>query len=182
MKNYVFTGVLLPVVFLPLGKDEDIPLAQRPRHTLGRTASYKETKSNVKKAEAHKHIRKNNVDLDALLQLKQASENIHRLGNISVGNPYTIFGDEEEGVSKFTRNINDDSCVAITRTNHGFWATKTPVVFERREIRLGGTIYDNLISSLGEDGRNTRLALKLSHIFAWDTDFMTDLHQGDAFK
>ena len=54
--------------------------------------------------------------------------------------------------------------------------------YEKRILCIGGTIQDNLISSVGEGRGNALLALELSDIFAWDIDFTTDLRDNDTFK
>lgn len=122
------------------------------------------------------------LDIQDLFRVKEASNSIYRLRNVSAGQNYKIVIDEQNSVRSFVYRINDDLALKIVRTVDGFTAEKAAVEYERRIAQIAGIIEDNLISSIGEGKDRQRLALSLSDVFAWDIDFTTDLRNGDVFK
>ncbi len=184
MRKYIplFT-LLLGAIMLLTWKVTDPPAAVRPEKSLGKTVSYREIKSSVKEGETLYDIfKKNDIEVGELVQLKQASQRIHKLSDIAVGHSYSIRFDEEDRISEFTYAIDDDTSISIAKTDDGFCAATKAPDYERRIIQFGGIIRENLVSAVGEDGENVRLALRLSDIFVWDIDFTTDLRKGDTFK
>lgn len=85
--------------------------------------------------------------MEELLQMKEASANIHQLRELHPGQPYKIIIDDNNRVRYFTYWIDDDSVLNINRTESGFCAEKKAIEYERRIIHIGGIITDNLISS-----------------------------------
>lgn len=127
-------------------------------------------------------FKRHGLDIQDLFRIKEASNGIYRLRNVSAGQNYKIVIDEQNSLMSFVYRINDDLALKIVRTKDGFTAEKAAVEYERRIARIGGFIEDNLISSIGEGKNKQRLALNLSDVFAWDIDFTTDLRHGDIFK
>lgn len=127
-------------------------------------------------------FKKYKLDINELYKIREASANIHRLRELYPGRPYKIVLDTNEQINSFIYGIDDDCFLNINRTDTGFCAQKIPINYEKRILRIGGMIKDNLISSIGEGKQNMLLALQLSDIFAWDIDFATDLRDNDSFK
>lgn len=127
-------------------------------------------------------FQKHGLNHTELYLLKQASAGVHRLRNISTGQPYKIELAPDNSVLSLTYQINDDLLLNITRSDPGFRAEKITIPYERRERNLGGIIESNLYDSLGNVGESALLAYGLSDIFSWDIDFTTDLRKGDTFK
>ncbi|HEY5764626.1 MAG TPA: peptidoglycan DD-metalloendopeptidase family protein, partial [Candidatus Deferrimicrobiaceae bacterium] len=90
--------------------------------------------------------------------------------------------DTDNNVLTLSYQIDDAATLAITQEAPGFQAEKVAIEYDVREAGLAGTIENNLVSSLGEDGRSVALALDLSDIFSWDIDFNTDLRKGDSYR
>lgn len=144
---------------------------------------YREVSGIIKKGETLFGIfKKYSLDIGDLFYLREASANIHKLRELYPGRPYKISIDENNKINSFTYRINEDSILNINRSESGFCAEKKDVVYERKIQHIGGTIKDNLISSMGEGRENLMLAFQLSDIFAWDIDFTTDLRNEDVFK
>lgn len=127
-------------------------------------------------------FKKHGLDMSQLFSMREASANVHRLRDLYPGQPYRITVDENSCVTGFEYWIDDDSILNITRTDAGFIAKKTDVVYEKRILSIGNDIRDNLIASMGKGNDNLLLALQMSDIFAWDIDFTSDLRNGDTFK
>jgi len=125
---------------------------------------------------------KYHLDIGELFRMRQASAGIHRLGDISVGRPYTITLDPDNNVLSLAYHINDEEILRIVRSDPGFRADKVAIEYERRVGTLGGVIESNLVSSFPEGGPSVLLAIELSDIFSWDVDFNTDFRKGDTFR
>ncbi len=135
----------------------------------------------IEKGETLYHIfKKHQLNFKDFFKLKEASANIHRLRNLSPGQPYKIILDNNFGINSFTYWIDGDNILHITRTETGFSANKETIEYEKRILYLRGIIKDNLITSIGGN-ENLIVALQLSDIFSWDIDFNTDLREGDEF-
>jgi murein DD-endopeptidase MepM/ murein hydrolase activator NlpD len=127
-------------------------------------------------------FKKYKLHVEELFALKEASADVHRLGDLYPGRPYKITINNDNRIDSFTYWIDDDNILCVTRTDSGFSAEKKCVDYEKRVEYIAGVIKDNLISSIGEGGERLKLALQLSDIYAWDMDFNTDLRKGDEFK
>ncbi len=127
-------------------------------------------------------FKKYGLDVQELFLLKEASATVHRLRDITTGQPYRIELGADNSVLSLTYQINDDHLLAVTRADPGFRAEKIAIPYEKREGKLGGVIESNLYDSLGNDGDSALLAYALADIFSWDIDFTTDLRTGDSFK
>lgn len=127
-------------------------------------------------------FKKYGLNLGDLFSLEEASAGIHKLRNLQVDQPYRILLDANKQINSFTYWIDDDTVLNITCGEDKFCAEKIPVPYEKRIEHIGGTIKENLVSSLGKEKETLVLALDLSDIFAWDIDFTTDIRNGDTFK
>ena len=131
----------------------------------------KEISDVIKKGETLFDIFKRyNLDLRELFELREASADIYRLRKLYPGQPYKIWVDNNDRVNSFIYWIDDDNILNITRSDSGFYAKKVAVAYEKRILHIGGTIQDNLISSIGggggEGGRGeVRLGINISYIF-----------------
>ena len=143
----------------------------------------KEITGTIKKGESFFDIfRDYKLDLSEFLIIKKASANVHTLKVVHPGQTYRILLDEENRVKSFVYYIDDDNFLNIERAASGFQVKREAVAYEKRVLHLGGSIRNNLISSMGDEKTNLMLALELSDIFAWDIDFNTDIRDGDTFK
>lgn len=127
-------------------------------------------------------FKKNGLEMRDLFRLREASASVHRLRDISTGQPYEIELGADNSVLSLTYQINNDALLNITRIDPGFRAEKIAIPYDRKEGKLGGVIENNLYDSLGDDGESALLGCALSDIFSWDIDFTTDLRKGDTFK
>lgn len=124
----------------------------------------------------------NNLHVADLRQAQEATDGVYNLGRLSKGRPYRIVVDDEDRLRSLTYWVDDETFLDISRDGESLNAALQSVEYESRPISLGGTINDNLISSMGTGRDALQLALDLSDIFAWDIDFNTDLRKGDTFR
>jgi len=176
-----FAAVLTIVGNLGISSRDDQDISTQNR-------DMKEISDVIKKGETLFDIFKRyNLDLRELFELREASADIYRLRKLYPGQPYKIWVDNNDRVNSFIYWIDDDNILNITRSDSGFYAKKVAVAYEKRILHIGGTIQDNLISSIGGEGEeggreDLMLALNISDIFTWDIDFTSDLRNGDTFK
>jgi murein DD-endopeptidase MepM/ murein hydrolase activator NlpD len=143
----------------------------------------KEICGTVKKGETLFDIfKKYRLHVEELFALKEASADVHRLGDLYPGRAYKITVNDDNRINSFTYCIDEENILRITRTDSGFSAEKKCVEYNKRIEYVAEVIKDNLISSIGEGSEKLRLALQLSDIYAWDIDFNTDLRNGDQFR
>jgi murein DD-endopeptidase MepM/ murein hydrolase activator NlpD len=172
------TVVLVIFIFihnrLDLREKQDCAPTKKDNREICGTVNRGETFSDI--------FKKYGLDMRDLFQLREASASVHRLRNLYPGQPYTIVVDDNNQVESFLYWIDADNLLHITRGESGFEAQKVPVEYEKRIEYLGGTIKDNLITSLGEDRDKVKVALQLSDVFAWDIDFTSDLREDDSYR
>lgn len=181
MRKAVMAVIFLGIAFLIIKTNFNI--TDESEQFPSSEKVYREICGTIKRGETLFDIfKKYSLDIKELFYLKEASANIHKLRELYPGRPYKIIVDENNKINSFTYWINEDSILNINRNESGFCAEKKNVEYERRIEHIGGTIKDNLISSVGEGKENLMLALQISDIFAWDIDFTTDLRNGDTFK
>lgn len=182
MKKVFITVIFIVIAFLIIRSNFETS-NETEKGTSLEHENYSEISDTIKKGETLFDIFKRySLDIRELFELKEASANIHKLRELYPGRPYKIIIDENNKINSFTYWINENSILNINRSGSGFCAEKKDVVYERKIQHIGGTIKDNLISSMGEGRENVMLAFQLSDIFAWDIDFTTDLRNGDTFK
>ncbi|MDP2168099.1 MAG: peptidoglycan DD-metalloendopeptidase family protein [Thermodesulfovibrionales bacterium] len=123
-------------------------------------------------------FKRRGLDMKELVSLTDACRGLDIMRRLIPGRPYSLCVDSANRIQSFWYSINDDSGLTVTKTENGFKAEKTNIVYDMRTGNVSGTIKDNLVSAMD----NLALALELSDIFAWDIDFTTDLREGDTFK
>jgi murein DD-endopeptidase MepM/ murein hydrolase activator NlpD len=185
MKKIFFAVIFLSAALLIMGNGKDLVRHQEPPAGAApeAAASFREISGNIKKGETLYDIfKKYHLDFETLFKLRQATADIHRLRDIRPERPYTIALDGNDRICSFVYWIDDDTMLTIKDTPSGYCASKEPVPYEKKIIRLGGEIKDNLVSSVEAAQGDLGLALEISDIFAWDIDFSTDLRNGDGYK
>jgi len=180
MRKALLTVLFVLVIFLTIRSNLNIKKeTEKPEQN-----ALIEISGTIKKGETLFDIfKKHNLDMGVLFKLKEASANVYKLGKVHPDHRYKMVLDNKERINSFDYWIDDDNILNITNTGSGFTARKNPVEYEVKILYLGGTIKENLISAMGEDGaENILLALRLSDIFAWDIDFTTDIRESDTYK
>lgn len=122
------------------------------------------------------------LSIPELFSIREASASIHRLKEISAGQPYRIQLDSDNNVLSLTYRIDDEALLRITRGDPDFRAEKIEIPFERKVGTIGGVIEDSLYESLGNSRESALLACAVADIFSWDIDFTSDLRTGDRYR
>ncbi len=181
MKKKIYLSILtICVIFAYLvfrnhnAQDEGVPSGSQPllRSIHGKV---------VKGETVFDIFKKHGLNMEQLSAMREAALQVHRLRDISSGQPYSITIDNNNRVDSFVYWIDDDSFLRIEGDNGGFQAERCRNPYELKTRTITGTIKDNLFSAIGSSREEVLLALKISDIFAWDIDFTSDLRQGDKF-
>jgi len=70
----------------------------------------------------------------------------------------------------------------VEEKDGAFVAYLAPVVFTRQIKTLSGEVHNSLWESMQTQVKSDDLILRLSDIFAWEVDFLTEVQNGDRFK
>lgn len=182
MRKIFIVFIFLLIGFLMIRINFNI-LNKAERMTSPAHENHREISGTIKKGDTLFDIfKKCELDLGELFKLREASADIHKLRELSPGQPYKIIINDSSQINEFIYWIDDDTILNVTRTEWGFYAEKKAVEYEKRVQHIGGVIKDNLVSSIEEGRENLMLALQLSDIFAWDIDFTSDIRNGDTFR
>ncbi len=122
------------------------------------------------------------VEYSVIHELAEASEDIFDVKRIKSGNPYTVFYEEKDSVSKpvwFVYEINPiEYLVMPLNGDTGIYRDKKEV--ETRRQTATGVIETSLWNTISDNELNPNVALELSDIFAWTVDFF-GIERGDHF-
>jgi murein DD-endopeptidase MepM/ murein hydrolase activator NlpD len=185
MKKILITVFLLSAALVIIGSDMDLlRREERPSPPAVKAPAVSRQISGViQKGETlYDVFKKYHLDFGTLFKLREASADVHELRQLRPDRPYRIALGADDRVCSFVYWIDDDTMLKIRETPEGYCASKEPVPYEKRTLRLGGTIRDNLVSAVEAARGDLPLALKISDIFAWDIDFSADLRTGDEYK
>jgi murein DD-endopeptidase MepM/ murein hydrolase activator NlpD len=126
---------------------------------------------------------KHGLNMTELSEIVQGSRAQYNLSRLSVGNTYIFQVDDNQSIQNMQYIIDDLSFLDVKRLPEGFLIEKKEVSYERRIGSLNISIKNNLASSMPDThSEYSRIALKLSDIYAWDIDFLSDIRNGDSVK
>jgi murein DD-endopeptidase MepM/ murein hydrolase activator NlpD len=106
---------------------------------------------------------------------------VYSLSRIRAGQPYLALLDGN-GLVRFEYEINNDKKLVVTRDEGSYAAALEVIAYDIRLERVEGAIDASLFLSMANLGEGPSLALALAEIFAWEIDFLRDIHPGDSFS
>lgn len=116
-------------------------------------------------------------------QLVSATQKIHPLTQIHVGQPYTLVrSPESKDMERFEYEIDDNKRLVVKRTTNGLEARVEPIQYEYDLVKVSGTIRSSLFGSLASAGESPILAVSIADIFGSEINFIKDLRSGDTFS
>ena len=126
---------------------------------------------------------KHGLNMTELSEIVQGSRTQYNLSSLSIGNTYIFQIDNNQSIQNMQYIIDDLSFLDVKRLSEGFLIEKKKVSYERKIGSLNISIKNNLVSSMPDThSEYSRIALKLSDIYAWDIDFLSDIRNGDSVK
>ena len=113
--------------------------------------------------------------------MADACEECFSLNRLRVGKPYEITLDHGE-FTKFVYEIDADKRLIVEYVDGKFSAMTEDIVYDVTVKHVQGTISSHLFQAVSDAGERPLLAISLADIFAWEINFIRDLHPGDAFN
>ncbi len=113
--------------------------------------------------------------------MADACEACFPLRRLRVGKPYEITIDKGEFV-KFVYEIDADKKLIVETDGGAFTARLETIVYDVAVKLVEGTITSHLFQAVSDAGEEPVLAITLAEIFAWEINFIRDIHPGDSFR
>lgn len=113
--------------------------------------------------------------------LSQECKEVFPLSKLSAGQPYRL-SLLDGAFESLEYEIDRDDRLIIHQNEQGFEVDRLPIPYSVREEVVSATILANLFDAVVSHGESEVLAINLADIFAWDIDFIRDIHPGDSFK
>jgi len=114
-------------------------------------------------------------------ELNQRSREVFPFTKICAGQPYKICT-SDGNFDSFIYEIDDNEQLIISKKEDETLMKRVPIVYDVERELLQGVIKTSLFDAVYEIGEDSRLAIALADIFAWDIDFILDLRVGDTFQ
>lgn len=113
--------------------------------------------------------------------LNQRSSKVFPFTKICAGQPYRICTTDGDFES-FIYEIDDEEQLVIKREAEETLMERVPIIYNVERELVQGVIKTSLFDAVTEIGEDSKLAIALADIFAWDIDFILDLRVGDTFQ
>lgn len=121
------------------------------------------------------------LPLKSIYEISRQSKDIFSLSRIRKGRPYKIITNEN-GFLEFEYEIDSDERFVVRKEEEHFSVGKLPIYYDVNLELVSATISYSLNSTVRKIGEKNELAFRLADIFAWDIDFIRDIHSGDQFR
>lgn len=114
-------------------------------------------------------------------ELNLRSKEVFPFTRICAGQPYRICT-TDESFDSFIYEIDDREQLIIRKDADETLMERVPIIYDVKTELIQGVIKTSLFDAVGEIGEDSKLAIALADIFAWDIDFILDLRVGDTFQ
>jgi murein DD-endopeptidase MepM/ murein hydrolase activator NlpD len=106
---------------------------------------------------------------------------VYPLGRIRSGQPYLALTDKD-GLARFEYEIDSEKKLVVSREGASYTAVLEVIAYDVRLELVEGFIEASLFLSMDSLGEGPSLAMALAGIFAWEINFLRDIHPGDSFS
>ncbi len=113
--------------------------------------------------------------------MNQQSDKVFPFTKICAGQPYRICTTDGD-FDRFIYEIDDEEQLIISRSADATQIERVPILYDVKVELVQGVIKTSLFDAVTELGEDTKLAIALADLFAWDIDFILDLRVGDTFQ
>jgi murein DD-endopeptidase MepM/ murein hydrolase activator NlpD len=178
--------IFLILCFLPKDKAQ---AEERLEEPAAKTAvvdslpSVKETKETIQKTETLSDIlSRHGFSPAEIHKLRTEVKPVYDLAKIREGQELRLYTNQDDSFAAIEYDIDSDKYLHIQKNWGIYKASEKTHPYETKIHMIWGTIQDNLLNAIGQEGEKGALAYELAEIFAWDVDFTIDLRKGDTFK
>ena len=113
--------------------------------------------------------------------LADVCEEIFPLRRLRVGNSYEITLVKGE-FTRFVYTIDSEQKLIVEHEDGKFLSKLENIVYDITVKHVAGTINAHLFQAVSDAGEMPLLAISLADIFAWEINFIRDIHPGDSFN
>ncbi len=135
----------------------------------------------VKRGDTASSLLNKYLPLKTIYEISRLSSDNFSLTHIRKGQPYKIILQENNLVG-VEYEINKEVRLVVQKENGRFSIIQAPIEYDLSLEVVSSTITSSLFEAVRKSGEQSKLAWKLSDIFAWDIDFIRDIQSGDQFK
>ncbi|MBT3807596.1 MAG: peptidoglycan DD-metalloendopeptidase family protein [Desulfobacula sp.] len=135
----------------------------------------------VKQGDTASSLLNKYLPLKTIYEINRLSSDIFSLTHIRKGQPYRIILKGEDLVG-FVYEIDNEEKLVVQKENGIFSINQEPIKYDVDLEVVSATITSSLFEAVRKSGESSKLAQKLSDIFAWDIDFIRDIQPGDQFQ
>ncbi|MBC2704703.1 peptidoglycan DD-metalloendopeptidase family protein [Desulfobacula sp.] len=135
----------------------------------------------VKQGDTASSLLNKYLPLKTIYEISRRSSDVFSLTHIRKGQPYKIVLQENNLVG-FEYEINKEARLVVQKENGIFSINQAPIEYDVALEVVSSTITSSLFEAVRKSGEKSKLAWKLSDIFAWDIDFIRDIQPGDQFR
>lgn len=112
-----------------------------------------------------------------------ASEGVHDLARIRVGNFIRTFFNQETGdFEKLEYQISENNLLIVKNEENELVAEKEEIEYEIKITKVSGLIEGSLYQTGKKLGLTDKTIIEMADIFVWDIDFGFDVRAGDGFS
>ncbi|MDR3073328.1 MAG: peptidoglycan DD-metalloendopeptidase family protein [Deltaproteobacteria bacterium] len=112
--------------------------------------------------------------------VSDACDDLFPLRRLRQGNPYTLTVADGKFVS-FIYEIDSEQKLIVGRDGGNFTASLEKIQYQVEVKKVRGVIGAHLFQAVADAGEGPTLAVAMADIFAWEINFIRDLHPGDSF-
>ena len=121
------------------------------------------------------------LNMAQIQAMSDACDECFSLRRLRVGNPYEITLDHGEFV-KFVYEIDADKKLIVDYNDGKFTVGLEDIVYDVTVKHVEGSIRAHLFQAVSDADETPMLAISLAEIFAWEINFIRDIHPGDSFN
>ncbi|WP_303721666.1 peptidoglycan DD-metalloendopeptidase family protein [Malonomonas rubra] len=159
----------------PVATPTEITAGQTPKPVL------REVEKQVQSGETISVLLGDYFSPQEIYELNKRSKEVFPFTKICAGQPYKICT-SDGAFDSFTYEIDDLEQLVIQREDDETRMEKVPIIYDVERELIQGVIKTSLFDAVTEIGEDSKLAIALADIFAWDIDFILDLRVGDTFQ
>lgn len=127
-------------------------------------------------------FQRNDLDATELHNILQVSADTKQLRHLMPGQTFRIQVDEDNAIQSLLYHINPLETLDIQNDGDEFIAHYHHKNVEKRMNHASAVITSSLFEAGQAAGLSDQMVMELAHIFSWDIDFASNIHNGDSFS
>ncbi len=126
-------------------------------------------------------MRKAGIPPTKIDRLVRDSRSTFNLKKVHPGQKYSVFKSQQGDLDSLSLSLSRDKFLKVRRKGEHFYAAIDTIPYNITYHVTSGVIRQSLFLALQSQGADPELAGRLSLIFGWEIDFLTDIREGDHY-